>query len=95
MEKPLRPFCLPLFRVLLTPRSVRLSSGEHVENIYDVESAFTKGEPNFGSHKAGLLGGTRLLNGNQYESAMLSLALLMSKKRSVFVIVAGSVSPLA
>ena len=77
------------------PRSARLSSGEHVKNILEKRSALTKGEPNFGSHKAGLLGGTRLVNEDQYESAMLSLALLMSKKRSVFVIVAGSVSPLA
>ena len=60
------------------PRPSHLSSGEQVENRKGKESAFTKGEPNFGSHKAGLLGGTRLLNEDQYESAMLALALLAS-----------------
>lgn len=77
------------------PRSARLSSEERATNISEKESAVKKEEPNFGSHKAGLMGGTRLTNEDQYESAMLAFALLPSKKRSVFVITAGSVSPLA
>ena len=76
------------------PRPAHLSSGEQVKNLEEKESAL-KRRAQLWFTQSRAHGRNALTNSDQYESAMLSLALLASKKRSVLVITGGMASPLA